>query len=271
MATLRLTFVLNEGRVGIPLDKLAGIASDTKEFLAMVVADLNLPGEEWIAVDFKNGSVVFDCKRTGLDNDSLKRGQIGLKSIFGNLPSEHVEVRSETRLKYGQITKRIDSDERIKIILHEDSNGDSDRVYELSREKAQQIEETYHQKVQYYGEIQGYVHSFYKEARRPKLVVRDLATRALVDCFFKQEMYEAAIDTMSEPNAVIFVEGTVTENLCSGVIESIEVSDFHLAPQFDLEFFESFIGSKPSLTGDITSEQLIRSLRDEEDAGGRQA
>jgi hypothetical protein len=109
MATLRLKFVLNEGRVGIPLDKLAGIATDTKEFLAMVAADLDLPGGEWIAVNFGNGSVVFDCERLALDEDSYERGKRGVRAILENIPIEDISVpvRPATRLKYSEIANRI--------------------------------------------------------------------------------------------------------------------------------------------------------------------
>jgi hypothetical protein len=266
MATLRIKLVLNEGRIGIPLEKLAGIATDTKEFLTMVATDLDLPGEEWIAVNFENGSVIFDCERIALDVESCDRGRRGLRAILANQPIDEksVSIRVATRLKYGDIAKRIEADERIRIAVYDNGEANSASWYELTREQSLRIEEAHHRKAQYYGEIQGYVHSFYKEARKPKLVVRDLATRTLVDCFFKPEMYEAAVDTMSEPEAVIFVEGTVNEDLGTGAIESIDVSDFHLAPQFDLAFFESFIGTKPQLTGDVTSEQRIGQLRDEE-------
>jgi hypothetical protein len=237
----------------------------------MVATDLDLPGDEWIAVNFGDGSVVFDCERIALDSASYERGKRGLRAILGNLPTPDdlsVPVRVATRLKYSQIARRIDPDERIRIALYENETVDSGSWYELTRDQAQLIEEAHDRKAKYYGEIQGCVHSFYKEARKPKLVARDLATRVLVDCFFKPEMYEAAVDTMTEPEAVIFVEGTVTEDVGSGSIESVEVSDFHLAPQFDLAFFESFIGTRPDITGDVTSEQLIRGLRDEDDARG---
>jgi hypothetical protein len=270
MAILRIRLVPNEGRIGIPLEKLAGITSDTKEFLAMVATDLDLPGDEWIAVNFENGSVVFDCERLALDSESWERGKRGLRAILGNetIEDPSISVRVATRLKYSEIARRIDPDERIRIAVYENGTVDSSSWYELTREQSQEIEEANHRRAQYYGEIQGYVHSFYKEARKPKLVVRDLATRALVDCFFKPEMYEAVVDTMTEPKAVIFVEGIVNEDLGSGCIESIEVSDFHLAPEFDLAFFESFVGTKPDLTGDVSSERFIRELRDEDDARG---
>jgi hypothetical protein len=72
MATLRIRLVLNEGRIGIPLQNLAGIATDTEAFLSMFAADL----------DLADGSVVFDCERVALDSmgDRTAAPRTGLSS-----------------------------------------------------------------------------------------------------------------------------------------------------------------------------------------------
>lgn len=103
----------------------------------------------------------------------------------------------------------------------------------------------------YHGEVQGIVHSFCKETRRPYLVIRELSTRALVKCFFAPDMYEKAIETLDEPDGVVFVEGEVNENVATGIVTTIEATDFRPAPIFDLAFHQSFIGSRPNLTGDF--------------------
>jgi hypothetical protein len=112
-----------------------------------------------------------------------------------------------------------------------------------------------------HGEIQGIVHAFYKEARKPRLVVRELSTRALIDCYFKPDMYQSVVETMTEPDAVIFVEGRVTEDIGSGLVKAVDATDFRPAPSFDQSFFDSFLGSRPKLTGDKSTEEYINDLR----------
>ncbi len=109
----------------------------------------------------------------------------------------------------------------------------------------------------YFGEIQGVVHAFFKESRRPHLVVRELSTRALIKCYFNPMMYEKAVETLSERDSVVFVEGEITERADIGIADEIEVLDFRPAPLFDLQFFESFIGSRPDLTGSDSSEDIL--------------
>jgi hypothetical protein len=263
MPNLKIRLKLNEGRLGVPLEKLAEVAKDMKLFLSMLTADLGIPNDEWIASNFSNGSVMFDCQRLGVDAKQYEQGQQALHSVITNDRSHVISalIRPATRLQYSQLAKRIDPDEIVKLGLYRDGELDPKNWYDFSREKAEQIQLEDSKKASYYGEIQGIVHSFYKEARRPHLVVRELATRALVCCYFKREMYNAAVETMNEADGVIFVEGDVIEDLGKGVVESISVADFRLAPRFDFAFYEAFIGSQPRLTGDSTSEEYIERLR----------
>jgi len=115
--------------------------------------------------------------------------------------------------------------------------------------------------VQYHGEIQGIVHSLFKEIKRPYLVVRELSTRALVKCYFSISMYEKAVDTLSEMDGVVFVEGCISEDVGAGIARTIEVADFRPAPLFDQSFFESFIGSRPNLTGELSAEDAVAKQR----------
>ena len=113
----------------------------------------------------------------------------------------------------------------------------------------------------YYGEIQGIVHAFYKEDASLKLVTRELSTRTLVDCSFTPDMYKAAVETLLEPNAVIFVEGEVSEDRAKGQVASIQVADFRPAPDFDDTWIDSFVGIYPEYTENMTIEQFIREVR----------
>jgi len=262
MPALKIRLKLNEGRVGIPLEKLADIAKDTKTFLSMLGTDLHLSSEEWIANNFGNGSVMFDCQRIAVDAVSQKLGQMALRSVLSGDRETDISalIRPATRLQYGFIARHIDADEVIRIGLYDNGEAEPTAWYDLTRERAEQISEENARDAEYYGEVQGIVHAFFKEARRPKLVIRELCSRELIDCYFKRDMYHAVVDTMTEPGAVIFVEGMISENLGRGVVECIEATDFRLAPDFDLSFFNSFLGSQPNATGVLTSEEFVERL-----------
>ncbi|MDE0297654.1 MAG: hypothetical protein OXN17_03405 [Candidatus Poribacteria bacterium] len=131
----------------------------------------------------------------------------------------------------------------------------------MSKEAAIRVIEDSPQVVAYYGEIQGIVDAFYKESTSPKLVIRELSTRTLVDCFFAPDMYQVAVETLLKPNAVIFVEGEVSEDRAKGQVTSIQVADFRPAPDFDDEWIDSFVGSFLEYTGNLSTEEFIREVR----------
>ena len=72
-----------------------------------------------------------------------------------------------------------------------------------------------------YGEVQGIVHAFFKEASPPYLKVRELSTQHLVNCYFRSEMYQAAVDVLADPSAVVLVEGWAKEDADSGWVTEL--------------------------------------------------
>jgi len=264
MANLRIRVELNKGRVGVPLGKMADITRETMKFLKMVCEDIGASevADKWIALNFENNSVDFDCEISSLEVDTAKHGQSAFRSIMANeTPAAGVFIRPTTRLQYSQIAAPIDIDEIIRFGIYTNGSQRPEAWYELNRSRADEITEEIPQVVSYHGQIQGIVHALFKESDHPKLVVRELSTKSLVDCFFKIEMYHSAIEVLQERDAIVFVEGMVKENMALGIVETIDVTDFRLAPEFNLEKFNAFVGSVPDLTGKKTTEEIIEDYR----------
>jgi hypothetical protein len=244
---------------------MANITRETMSFLKMVCEDIGAEdvSDKWIALNFENNSVDFDCEiQSGIDVPTAKRGQSALRVIMDNgLPEPGIFIRPATRIQYSHIASLIDADEVVRFGIYSNGSQRPDVWYELDKSRAEQIADEIPQTAIYHGQIQGIVHALYKEVVHPKLVVRELSSKVLVDCYFKWEMYHAAVDVLQDKDAVVFVEGQVTENMAVGQVESIEVTDFRLAPEFDLNKFDSFIGSMPRLTGNKTTEQSVEAFR----------
>ena len=240
------------------------------KFLLMACEDAGIEGaqREWIAKNFENNSVDFDCETLVEDQTKEHEGRRILRCIMGNDfadPEVRLRVRPSTRHQYARIAGSIDADEKIAIGLYNNGELKPDTWFVLSKASAaMSLEDTTPEKTTYFGEIQGIVHAFYKETDRPRLVVRELVSSALIDCFFRTDMYKNAVDVLMDPEAVVFVEGEVTENTAKGQIESVKVSDFRPAPEFDLTHYRAFLGSRPDLTGDTSTEEYIRKFRDHE-------
>ena len=67
MATIRVRFQLNKGRMGAPLSKLGKIAGQAERFLRALATDANIDQSsgEWLALNFDNGSVSYDAEFQG--------------------------------------------------------------------------------------------------------------------------------------------------------------------------------------------------------------
>jgi hypothetical protein len=67
MARIKVRFELNKGRIGAPLSKLGDISRQTERFLRSLAADVRIEAkaEEWLAVNFRNGSVSYDAELQG--------------------------------------------------------------------------------------------------------------------------------------------------------------------------------------------------------------
>ena len=66
---------------------------------------------------------------------------------------------------------------------------------------------------------------------------------------------------MLEPNAIIFVEGEVSEDREKGQVTSIRAAKFRPAPDFDDAWIGDFVGSYPEYTGNLSTEEFIIKVR----------
>jgi hypothetical protein len=262
-AKIRVT--LGRGKRGILLEKLGKIAQDTIKFLHDLGTDLDIPAaERWVADNFSSThSLVFELSPQA-DSDLWKRG---LKSVMARDFSDeimNIRISPRTRQEYAEIANDLEADEKIEFALL-DGATEEPEIYELDRSVITQFASEKPPFYRYPGGIQGIVHSFVKEVKRPKLVVRELSTRELVDCYFTKDMYQGAVALLHDEDAIISVEGIVTEDSSTGVVTEMEVTEFTPAPEFDLEAFERMIGAFPkALTGGRDSAALLDEYRKDE-------
>jgi hypothetical protein len=175
-------------------------------------------------------------------------------------PEVNFMIRPETRHRFYSIANSLPPTERIEFGIYS-----GDRILEsfsLDNEMAQESSLDQARPLRSYGEIQGVVHAFFKETKSPKLVIRELASQSLVNCFFSKEMYHEAVALLQDRNAVVYVEGEISETP-SGQITDIDVKNLTPAPEFDATEFEKMIGGFPGgLTGGVDAAVLLEELRE---------
>lgn len=267
---LKIRVEFNKGRVGMPLPKLAAATAETVKFLGMIARDLGLETDasEWLAERFENGSVDFDC-RLGkpLAPPTLDLGRRAFRQVLSNRfddPEIATLIGAATRRQFASIAAPLDPDETARFGLYAADDAAPEEWFVLGRDRLQETEEEAAGPRESWGEVQGVVHAFFKEVERPYLKIRELSTRQLVNCFFQPAMYHSAVEVLSDPQAVVFVEGLVREDPETGFATDIEVTDFRLAPEFKLDVYQAGLGAVPDYTGTLSSAEFIEQQRNNE-------
>ena len=277
MSAVRFRMELGPGREGMPIGELAAVVKQTGAFLLSLSGDMGLEIEEgdWVTSNFSNGSVDFDCLcQRPLPEAAARRVRRALEVVItGNDDSDDPETRAlipmispQTRREFRRISKPVGETGVIRLGLYGESAAIPDRWYDLRPDvrDAYEVEGgAVPPNRRVFGEIQGTVNAFFKEAPTPYLRVRELATRNLVNCYFPAAMYQAAIDVLAERDAVLFVEGWVTENPDTGLTDAVEVTDFRLAPDFDEALYRRTLGAIPDYTGELSTEAFVAEVRRE--------
>ena len=172
-------------------------------------------------------------------------------------------ISTEARWQFARIASELDPDEQVQLGLYAPQGDEVEEWFTLDARTLRELEDAAAGRMRIFGEVQGIVHSFVKEGKRPYLSIRELSTGDLVKCYFKPEQYQAAVEVLADPEAVVFVEGETTQDAVTGDVTAVEVADFRLAPEFSREQFAAWIGSMPDYTGSRTTEEHLALIRDE--------
>ncbi|WP_148300518.1 hypothetical protein [Holophaga foetida] len=267
MSELKIRIELNKGGVGMPLEKLVVRADHLVRFLNAVVADLGLQKGQaaWLAEDFANGSVDFDCRLSGeISPQVVDDTRSLLDSFFGNKPPEPLlalKVTPGTKGQFRRLTSNLDPNELIRVSLYQPSNGELGPWLLVSDSSSSLLDEEPRLGRTYYGEVQGTVAALFKEGKL-HLWVRDLSTDRRVRCSFAPDLYPEAVRALNDPGAVVFIDGQVTEDPDTGDTVEIQAEHIRPAPQFSLDLFNSMLGAIPDYTDPMTTLEHTEVFRD---------
>ena len=255
MARIRVRFELNKGRIGAPLSKLGDISRQAERFLRALAADVRIEGkaEEWLALNFRNGSVSYDAEFQGeitpAEVDAFNRNLEFLADYDPETEGANGLVSERTALEFARLGTIIAPDEVIGLgIYGRDSTRPKWRriSYAATAEMRARLEAP----VLAYASVQGIIHSLQKEARDPFFRVREMATEALVSCYYPTRLYGDIIEALRERTTVLHVAGDTEFDRTTRSIVKLHVDRIDKSRMMSSEEFEQFFGSAPDFTGD---------------------
>ncbi len=271
MAQIRIRVELNKGRTGAPLDKLGDVARQFERFLRALAADLQLEVKkgEWLAVNFKNGSVSWDAAFQGdVTEAAFRNFNHAVEFITDFDPDSDGTngiVSDATLLEYGRIGQFLDPDEVVGVGIYGATGVAPEKWKRIDYRNAARIRQTIEAPVPSYGSIQGIVHALFKEAADPFFQLREFSSDTLVKCFYSDGQYREIATLLKDRRAVVHVLGHMKLGRATRTIEEIRVERIDVAKALTEDEFDRFFGSAPTLTGDLSTTKFLETVRDHGD------
>jgi hypothetical protein len=263
MAELRIPVVMNKGRKGMPLHKLARISSELQQFLDLLGEDLQIePGAGWLGTGFYDGSFGFTAEKVDPVEDRKVRA---FKHAFRNVAKrkQDARVRPSTIRQYARIAEPIGLEEIVEFGLPKsDADEQTEEWCELTKQEALLIASDVQSIVRSHGGVQGVIHSVFFGASPPHFQLRELSTGELVKCIYStRRQYDELAIALKQHNAVVHVYGIIRTDLVNHQIEELRVDKIQLAETFSKEDFNRFVGSAPAMLGNQSLQDFIDSVR----------
>ena len=267
MAQIKIRIELNKGRMGAPLEKLGDISRQMEKFLRALTADLNLEVKksEWLAVNFKNGSVSYDASFQHEVTDSTFRHFNRCIEFVTDFDPEtdgsNGLVSDATLLEYGRLGEHIDPDEAIGIGLYTGGVRTPKKWRQVNYRKTSRVRDAMEMPIRSYGSIQGILHAWFKEAHNPYFQVREFATDQLVKCIYDQALYPTIVDAVKERSSVVYATGHLKLDRAKRAVDEMLVERIDRVEKISDDEFKSFFGIAPDITGKLTTDQFISNVR----------
>lgn len=272
MARLRIKIELNPGGVGVRLDKLAKISEEVEKFLRSLAQDCGTtvsPGE-WLAKDFYDGSFGSAVEYVNnVEPTEAVKFNSGIR-FFSRFKRDHLppEYSPNTVRQFIEIGDVIDPDEVIRVGVFDDVDTPvptkEPEWEQITKLVTRNVEAVFHEEYRYEGVLQGKLGTWYKDSNYFNL--RDLASGALIKCFYRPDMYDQIYSLYNDKDAVVNLTGHISAERVSGAVKEMRIAwAKSYIPLSDAEFNKLF-GLAPDLTGELSTTEFIDKLRSDGDA-----
>lgn len=176
--------------------------------------------------------------------------------------------RVGTVRQYAEIGEVVAEDESVRLGLFDSGAAAPTEWSVVTKARSEEILSKIQTVIQYHGGAQGRMHALFMAEGHPYFRFRDLASGDLVKCVFRRDMYgdvAAALEaTMNNPETVIYLSGTFTAQRFERKVQSVVLQRIKVAEAYRKGDLEKFFGCAPNLTGDLSTEEFIRRLRDDD-------
>lgn len=243
MAKIRFRVRFNEGRVGVPLEKLERITTETRKFLESIASDLELPEDiRWLGSRFKNQSLSYDIEGN-IDVQPQQASHFNSAVVMMSRGEVPPFITRESAGKFYAIAKPLETDERVRLGLY---NGSQRPHWVELRPGIHAIDAApIAATIEYVGAIQGTLHSWFREATPPYFYLRDASSRNLVKCEYRLDsVYDQLVEAVKHKDAIIHVHGDITTDRASRSIDLVRANKLVWVRPFSIRDLNDYLDSE---------------------------
>lgn len=252
MSRLKVRFIVNKGRHGAPMAKLGKISEQAERFLRALASEAKIetkPGE-WLAANFKNGSVEYDAEFQGDVNAGSAQMFVAGMEFLADYDPEigglNGIVSSTTALEYARIGGLIDPDEEIGIGIYP-VHGGSPRWRSITYHRSASIRREIETPLPSYGAAQGILHAWFKEAKEPYFQLRELSTDSLIKVIYPMKLYSDVATAVQERTTMLIVSGNMLFDRATKAALELRADRIDKIKMLSTAEFEAFFGSAPAI------------------------
>jgi hypothetical protein len=211
-----------------------------RRFLTSMGEDIELVDPNaWVGANFKNGSLQFVSEyHRDVDGGKLTRFN---NAILAMGRSEYPpSVRQYTANQFFTLASVLDTEEIADMTVFSESGEEI--KFEVSRKTvlvAQSLNLLPFRET--LGSVQGTIHSWYREAKPPYFVLRELSSRNLISCLYEPDDYPAIYRAMEICDQVVHIRGMILTDTRKHEIRHIRVKNLIIAEPFGYEDVETFL------------------------------
>lgn len=279
MSNLKIKVKIIHGQGGMPMNEYLQVSQNILSFLDVYTKNKNIQIEDtsWLIDRFHSSDPEYliqcdlpteerDVLTEGLEEiltinieavDFSKYNLDVLKSFFKI--SDPLQFREKVNL--GLITNgTIDEPAKWHSLKKQDSIHAQEKIHK-AEEELKKFSET---ETEYFGEVEGVIHAWYKEDEKPHISVRNHKSNKLVRCYYDNSFYNQIITLFENKDVHVCVFGLIKYDNIKDEIDSIFMEKIAVDPYPDVYKegdFDKIFGCAKGITEGLSPREYIEKNR----------
>jgi hypothetical protein len=269
MSLLRLRVQIDKGSESVPLSRIVSFTEKLDGFLRALGQDIGIDesDNQWCASRFKDGSFMYTAGPVGDYSKAIQqRFNVSAAAFLAGDENtlDELRVSDKARVEFAQVAHAARNGST-RLGLYRSDKATRPKWFALQKGMGEVVSSKVRRSHSYLGSVQGYIATLHAEANPPHIWIREFPSQQRVRCNVGRAHIPRIAELLKDPDALVAIWGRVTVDKIDGGVE-LQAGRFRKCPTplSDREF-NSIIGMRPNMTGDLSTAEFIDLFRGDAD------